>query len=63
MMSGSQFSMPAKIASSTKKYNYLPFAKNITTFCKGVTRNFVEDLYEIEIDGQKILGNSGSNHV
>jgi diacylglycerol kinase family enzyme len=54
MMSGSQMSMPAKIAKTAKNLGFCSCSKPLVSFYKGVTRSFEEDKYGITIDGTKI---------
>lgn len=54
MMSGSQMSMPAKIAKSTKSLGICACAKPLVSFYKGVTGSYEADKYTITIDGTKI---------
>ena len=63
MLSGAQLSMPAKIAASAKSYGFCSCAKSMAAFLKGVTYDFQEDIYEIEIDGSEITCKNGSNQL
>ena len=54
MMSGSQMSMPAKIAKTAKNIGFCSCATPLASFYKGVTRSYEEDKYAITIDGTGI---------
>lgn len=63
MMAGSCLSMPAKIASSAKSIGLCSCANSLVSFYKGISFNFEEDNYKIEIDKLHIGDQRGQEVV
>lgn len=55
--------MPAKIAQSAKSIGFCSCATSLVSFYKGVSYSFVEDEYNIEIDGKKVRDDVGEDKI